>query len=442
MPLLPMLCQALLSGLLSGQPASTPRPNILLIVGDDQAWTDFGFMGHPHIQTPNLDRMARSGRNFPHGYVTSSLCSPSLSALLTGRYPHQTRLTSNEPPLPAGIAPGARYKDPVFLRQVARMQGFLREQPRLPALLQDAGYLTLQTGKWWMGDPKASGFTHAMTHGLAEKGGRHGDAGLEIGRTTLEPIIRFLDEAQAGGKPFFIWYAPMLPHQPHNPPERLLAKYRDKTPSIHLAKYWAMCEWFDESVGQLQSQLEKRGMTNNTLVAHLSDNGWIQDPDKPRFMPDSKQSQYDTGLRTPILLHQPGTLRPARLETPVSSLDLTTTLLLAAGIQPPVSMAGINLLADPVVKNRGPVFGECFQHDAADLERPAASLTYRFMVDGPLKLVVPNPATVQAEKKPGRGLGKELYDLAADPLEEKNLLATRAEDAARLEKKLDAWWKP
>ena len=122
--------------------------------------------------------------------------------------------------------------------------------------------------------------------------------------------------------------------------------------------------------------------------------------------------------------------------------DLTTTLLLAAGIQPPVSMAGINLLADPVVKNRGPVFGECFQHDAADLERPAASLTYRFMVDGPLKLVVPNPATVQAEKKPGRGLGKELYDLAADPLEEKNLLATRAEDAARLEKKLDAWWKP
>lgn len=423
-------------------PGNSAPPNILLIISDDQAFTDYGFMGHPTIQTPNLDKMAQKGRKFNKGYVPSSLCSPSLSALVTGRYPHQTRLTANEPPMPAGVEKAKRYRDPRFLAEVARMQGFLRQQPRLPALLKDHGYLTLETGKWWMGNPRASGFTHAMTHGDPSRGGRHGDTGLEIGRTTMEPITRFLDEAKTVGKPFFVWYAPMLPHQPHNPPERLLAKYRGKHPSLHVAKYWAMCEWFDETIGDLLGHLEKRGLRDNTLVAYVTDNGWIQDPQKPQFRADSKQSQYDTGLRTPIILHQPGRIAPATIDTPVSSLDLTTTLLRAAGLTPPPSMSGINLLDDQAVKNRGPVFGECFLHDAVDLDRPEASLTYRYVVDGDWKLVVPNPSTVQAEKKPGRGVGRELYRLRDDPLEENNLLASHPDTAAQLERKLDTWWKP
>ena len=423
----------------SGNPAP---PNIVLIISDDQAFTDYGFMGHPVIQTPNLDRMARKGKLFNKGYVTSSLCSPSLAALVTGRYPHETRLTANEPPLPAGVPAAKRYQNPKFLAEVSRMQGFLQSQPRLPALLKDAGYLTLETGKWWMGDPKLSGFTHGMTHGDPARGGRHGDAGLEIGRTTMEPISSFLDEAKSAGKPFFVWYAPMLPHQPHNPPERLLAKYRGKNPSPHVAKYWAMCEWFDETIGTLQSQLEKRGLTDNTLIAYVTDNGWIQDPDKAQYRKDSKQSQYDTGVRTPIILQLPGKIAPASIDTPVSSLDLTTTLLRAAGVTAPASMRGINLLDDQAVKNRGPVFGECFLHDAVDLDRPAASLTYRFVVDGEWKLVVPNPATVKAEKKPGRGTGLELYRVGTDALEERNLASSHPDQVRALEKKLDAWWKP
>ncbi len=426
-------------------PLADPRPgapNIVLIISDDQAFTDYGFMGHPTIQTPNLDKLAQKGRLFNKGYVPSSLCSPSLSALVTGRYPHQTRLTANEPPLPAGVDKAKRYQNPRFLAEVARMQGLLQNQPRLPALLKDAGYMTLETGKWWMGDPKLSGFTHGMTHGDPARGGRHGDAGLEIGRATMEPVGRFLDEAKTAGKPFFVWYAPMLPHQPHNPPERLLAKYRGKNPSIHVAKYWAMCEWFDETIGTLRDQLEKRGLADNTLIAYVTDNGWIQDPQKAQYRPDSKQSQYDTGLRTPIILHYPAKIAPVSIDTPVSSLDLTTTLLRAAGQSPPASMSGINLLDDQAVKNRGPVFGECFLHDSADLDRPAASLTYRYVVDGDWKLVVPNPATVKAEKKPGRGIGRELYRVATDPLEERNLAASHPEEIRRLEEKLDAWWKP
>ena len=98
----------------------------------------------------------------------------------------------------------------------------------------------------------------------------------------------------------------MMPHSPHNPPQRLLDKYRHKVPTLETAKYWAMCEWFDETCGQLLDSLESRKLTNNTIVVFLADNGWIQDPGADRYAPRSKQSPYDGGLRTPILVRWPG----------------------------------------------------------------------------------------------------------------------------------------
>ena len=132
-------------------------------------------------------------------------------------------------------------------------------------------YLSLQTGKWWQGNFKRGGFTHGMTKGL-----RHGDEGLEIGRKTMQPIFDFISTAKSEQKPFMVWYAPMMPHDPHTPPERLLAKYRDKTPSLHVAKYWAMVEWFDETCGQLLDHLDQQGVADNTIVIYVTDNGWIQ----------------------------------------------------------------------------------------------------------------------------------------------------------------------
>jgi uncharacterized sulfatase len=117
----------------------------------------------------------------------------------------------------------------------------------------------------------------------------------------LGPIRRFLEETR--GKPFFLWYAPMLPHQPHDPPERLLAKYRAEGRSEHEAKYWAMCTWFDETCGALRAMLEELGLAENTLTIYLADNGWIQDRDRPAFDVRSKRSPYEGGVRTPILLH-------------------------------------------------------------------------------------------------------------------------------------------
>ena len=87
-------------------PAAEP-PNVVLIISDDQAWTDYCFMGHPHVRTPHLDRLARESLTFRRGYVPSSLCCPSLASIITGLYPHQHRVTSNDPPLPPGMAPRA-----------------------------------------------------------------------------------------------------------------------------------------------------------------------------------------------------------------------------------------------------------------------------------------------------------------------------------------------
>src|SRR5262249_62092611 len=82
------------------QRPQTPAPNFLLIISDDQGWTDYSFMGHPQVRTPHLDRLAAQSRLFPRGYVPSSLCCPSLVSVITGQYPHQHRITSNDPPLP------------------------------------------------------------------------------------------------------------------------------------------------------------------------------------------------------------------------------------------------------------------------------------------------------------------------------------------------------
>jgi uncharacterized sulfatase len=326
LPFLLLLAIALLMIYPHGQAAD--QPNVVLIVSDDHAWTDYGFMGHPQIQTPHLDRLAAESLCFRRGYVTSSLCCPSLATILTGQYPHQHRITSNDPPLGKGDQPGVpRLRNPQFAAGREIMNGFMDEAPSLPRILGRQGYLSLQTGKWWQGNFQRGGFTHGMTKGDPQSGGRHGDEGLEIGRKSMQPIYDFIRTAREQQKPFFVWYAPLLPHDPHTPPQRLLQKYRGKTPSLHVARYWAMVEWFDETIGQLMDHLKSSGLDENTIVAYVADNGWIQSPGNPRYAPRSKQSQYDGGLRTPIMIRWKGKITPAQPDVPVSSIDLAPTPL-------------------------------------------------------------------------------------------------------------------
>jgi uncharacterized sulfatase len=422
-------CSSGVAGGLADRP-----PNIVLIIADDMGFADYGFMGHPVIRTPRLDRLASQSVTYRRGYVTSSLCSPSLASILTGRYPHQHKITGNDPPLPRGNGRSPE-RDPRFRAQRAQMINYFDGMQTLPRLLSSEGFLSFEAGKWWGGSFQRGGFTHGMTHSDPDRGGRHGDAGLSIGRAGMGPVFDFIEIAQAQKAPFFVWYAPMMPHQPHDPPDRWLAHYRDKAPSPQVAKYWAMCEWFDETCGQLLDFLDSRQLAGNTLVIFLADNGWIQDPHADRYAARSKQSPYDGGLRTPILIRWPGRLTPRSSETPVSAIDVAPTVLSAIGRKSLHGMEGINLLDERAVAARPAIFGEIFTHNAVDIEAPASSLRYRWVVAGGWKLIAPDRGNVRDGEL-------ELFDLRNNGGETRNLAREQPDRAADLLRRLDAWWTP
>jgi uncharacterized sulfatase len=400
-------------------------PNVVLIISDDQGWTDYGFMGHKEVKTPHLDRLARQGRVFPRGYVPASLCCPSLATILTGLYPHQHRITSNDPPNPKRLPAAQFYRSEDFTSGREVMNRHLEAVDTLPRLLAKKGYRSLQTGKWWQGSYRRGGFTSGMT-----KGQRHGDDGLIIGRKTMQPIYDFIASARKDDKPFFVWYAPMMPHEPHNPPPRLLDRYKTRTKSLPVARYWAMVEWFDETCGALLDHLDREKLADSTLVLYLADNGWVQNPEGRGFV-RSKRSPYDAGLRTPIVLRWPGKVKPGKSDALAISIDLVPTVLAAVGLKPTPAMQGIDLLDEKALSRRKTIFGECFTHDAVDLDRPAASLQWRWVIDERWKLIVPRSGT-----------GSELYDIVADPDDRMDLAAKEPERARELRKKLDGWWKP
>ncbi|GAB5443258.1 MAG: sulfatase [Fuerstiella sp.] len=434
-------------GVSSADAADRP-PNIVMIISDDQTWTDYGFMGHPVIETPHLDRLAERSAVFRRGYVPIALCRPSLVTMITGLYPHQHGITGNDPWRSPSIPPDE------YAASRAKLIAKLDECPKVPELLKQKGYLSHQSGKWWEGNFSRGGFTHGMTRGFPQPGGRHGDDGLKIGRETMQPVFDFIDTAVEQEKPFFVWYAPFLPHTPHNPPKRILDKYLAEDRPVALSKYYAMCDWFDETCGQLIDHLDEAGQTDNTMIVYVTDNGWIQKtpqtevPDgwKTSFAPRSKQSPYDGGTRTPILVSWPGKVRPENRAEIVSSIDLAPTMLAAAGIEVPAEMPGIDLV--PVLNGkralrRQYLFGESYAHDVADIDNPEETLLYRWVIDGPWKLLLTYDGKVNRYKAVHQRTDKrpQLFHLVNDPHETKNLAAQNPQVVARLASALNDWWQ-
>lgn len=430
---------------------AAPKPNIVLIISDDQGAGDYGFMGHPHVQTPHIDKLAAQSLSFPRGFVPSSVCCPSLATIITGLYPHQHKITSNDPPLSPDAKAKAKGERGSSPQLTALWNAMLDKTPTLPRLLADAGYLSFQTGKWWHGDFKRGGFTHGMT-----KGSRHGDKGLDIGRKGLQPIYDFIAESRKQQKPFFVWYAPMMPHTPHTPPERLFRKYADKTDSPHIARYWAMCEWFDETCGELLAHLESEKLAENTIVIYVTDNGWIQSPTEAWFAPKNKTTPFDAGHRTPILVRWPGHVAPKKSESLASSIDIMPTLLAALGMPAPQGLKGINLLDDKAVASRQHVFGEDFTIRSQTLDDPAANIMWRWVSDGRWRLILPRTFEAEGVLKtipPDKyrlpyllatlqSAQPMLFDLQADPSEEKNVATDHPEIVSKFRAKLDAHWTP
>jgi arylsulfatase A-like enzyme len=397
--------------------SAAERPNVVLMVADDQGWTDFGFTKHPTIRTPRLDRLAEQSAVFPNGYVPTSLCRASLATLLTGLYPHQHRICCNDPP--AGEDRSA-------------MHPFIKTAPALPRLLAKAGYQSLQTGKFWEGHYANAGFTDGET---TDKD-RHISRGKpQIGRQTMKPIFDFID--RQGDKPFFVWYAPMMPHLPHTPPKRILDKYTSARRDPAQAKYFAMCEWLDETCGLLLDNLDHRKLTEKTVVIFVVDNGWIQVPvaskPHPAFGgPRGKRSPYDGGIRTPVLIRWPGHVKPGRYDDLVTTADIVPTILAACGVEAPKAMHGLSLLDVAAHKGklaRQAVFGEIYEHTSSNLNRPAVDLCYLWVRKGDWKLIL----DTKTRKT-------ELYNLAKDPFEKDNRADSERERVAALTRAVEAWY--
>ncbi|MEZ5302515.1 MAG: sulfatase [Verrucomicrobiales bacterium] len=445
LPFTPLVAAAIFA---AGAATAADPPNIVLLLSDDQAWTDYGFMGHDAIKTPALDKLAAGGATFRRGYVPTALCRPSLMCLATGHYASRHGVTGNDPS--PKLAP-PRSPDYQALRDklIAKIEAF----DTLPELLAAQGYVSFQSGKWWEGSAAHGGFTAGMTHGDAKRGGRHGDVGLKIGREGMEPVLGFIDKAVADQKPFYLWYAPFLPHTPHTPPQRLLDKYTAPDRPEALAKYYAMCEWYDETCAAILDHLDAKGIAENTLVVSLTDNGWIQRTPQTgvpegwtqAFAPRSKQSPNEGGTRTPIIYRWPARIKAGERPELATSLDIFPTMLAAAGAPIPEGLPGLNLLpqlASGEAIARDTIFGESFAHDIADLDNPQASLLYRWVIEGKWKLLLTYDGEVgrygnthpRTEKRP------QLFDLIADPTEEKNLAAENPDVVARLAKKLEDWY--
>ncbi len=393
-------------------------------------------MGHPHIATPHLDTLAAESLTFTRGYTAVPLCRPSLSTMITGLYPHQHGVTGNDPDLPdKGVNPQAGRGNPKYEHYYQTIIQNFEKHPNLVRDLTARGYLALQTGKWWEGDPKmTAGFTHAMTVGTG-KGDRHGGAGLKIGREGLAPITEFIETA--GDTPWLVWYAPFLPHAPHTPPQALLDKYLKVAPSEPVARYWACVEWFDQTCGDLLRSLDEKKLRDHTIILYACDNGWIQNPDEAnRFAPRSKQTAYEGGVRTPIMVSWPGQVKP-RLETNhlASTIDLWPTLAALLQTQAPKNLPGINLTDARATAQRQAIFGEQYAHNMADVDEPTRSLQHRWIIEGDWKLIVPDLRSQTSGQS-------ELYHLAIDPWEKADLAASQVRRVRTLERKLDQWWKP
>ena len=444
-------------------------PNIIFILSDDQAWGDYSFMDHPHIQTPNIDQLAKESATYTRGYVTSPLCGPSLASIITGKYAFQHGQTGND----AGnsnrdasrwIKSGYPLDEPKktvkkksnnYLFSKERNDQFdvikskFYKHKLLTEYLSDKGYRSFQSGKWWMGSWKEGKFDAGMTHGDYNRNGRHGDEGLKIGREGLDPIFNFIDQTQKENVPFFVWYAPFLPHTPHNPSKELLEKYIEVAPNESVAKYWAMCEWLDQTVGDLMRHLKEKSLDKNTLVVYTTDNGWIQSNKRNRYAPRSKRAPHEGGVRTPIMFKLPGVIEPEmNHSTLVSNIDLVPTVLSFLNVKNN-KLPGINVLDNEKLEKRQTLFIECYNHDILNVEKPTETVLYKVALNKKWKLMVPNTDLVIRDFIDPRsnyyGFYSnqiQLFDLEQDPQEKINLAKRYPEIVEEMSSQINEWWQP
>ncbi len=425
-------------------PASNQAPNIVLLIGDDHGWPYFGFMGNPIVKTPNLDALVHRGVVFTRCHAASSVCLPTLNAMLTGLYPYQYETAGN---LKTAANPNGRDEPDLIKHLIPNDVHLLTRE------LAKKGYVSFEGGKLWHVTFDEAGFTEGMTSSTGDKSNIHpinvmaGAEGLQLGRVTNQPVYDFID--RHASEPLFIWYAPMLPHNPMDPPEKYLKLYDDHPElSASAKKYYANCTRFDDAAGQVIEYLRARGQLQNTIFIYFNDNGWEQAP-AVEYTGDvvgsalggdrGKLSAHEFGFRTPLIFAGPGINKPARKDGFVSQLDLFATILDFAGAPAAPRSDGHSLRAAVEGRedfSRPEIIGSMAQIRVTP-DRPATGGNPWANSEQAFYITTPRWHLIHYET---RGVD-QLYDKTADPEERTDVAAGHPDVVMELTKKINAWKK-
>jgi len=388
------------------------RPNVLLIMTDDQGYGDNAYNGNPLLRTPVLDRLASQSVRFRRFYV-SSVCAPTRASLLTGRYHLRTGVW--------GVTGG---------RETMRS-----EEVTIAEALKAAGYRTGLVGKWHLGEhypcvPHNQGFDEFTGFRLGhwnryldpplERNGKAFQAKGYISDVFTDEAIAFIDRSES--EPFFLYLAYNAPHSPYIVPDRDYDRFEGKGLSVPVASTYAMVENLDRNLGRLLSHLDQTGLADNTIVLFLCDNGPAGETRFNAGLRGKKASVYEGGIRSPLWVRWPSVLKPKDVDGAAAHIDVYPTLLSLCKVSRPAGPAidGVDLAAAMTGSEKIPE-RMLFSHNAGNRERS------------------PYPGAVR-ESRWSLINGKELYDLAQDPGEQKDVAATNPEVTSRLRKAYEQWF--
>jgi arylsulfatase A-like enzyme len=444
------------------------KPNFLFILADDLGWKDLGCYGSSFYETPNLDRLAATGMRFTNAYAACPVCSPTRASILSGKYPARTATTDwfgAPQPDTAHKHKGTRFK-PLLPAQYTPELSL--EEENLAEALKASGYATFFAGKWHLGHeafhPENQGFD--VNKGGHHKGSPHpGGYFAPYGNPTLEdgPEGEHLPDRLARetnsfidahrDAPFLAYLSFYSVHTPLQSRKDLTEKYKAKKAAMgdlepiwgeegarklrlvqEHAVYAGMVEAMDAAIGTVLDHLEESGLADNTVVFFMSDNGGLSTseghPTSNLPLRAGKGWLYEGGIREPMLVRAPGHTKPASLcDTPVTSTDFYPTMLELAGLpaKPKQHVDGESMV--PLLKG-----GDALKRDAIYWHYPhygnQGGTPGAAIREGDWKLIE------YFEDKP-----VELFNLAKDMGETRNLAGEQPERVAQLRGKLDAWQK-
>jgi arylsulfatase A-like enzyme len=432
-------------------------PNLVLIYADDLGWKDVGYNGSDYHETPNIDRMAKEGMLFHHGYAAAGNCAPSRASLLSGTYTPRHHV----------FAVGDTRRGPKQFQRlipIPNKSGLAPDNVTLADALKSAGYATGIFGKWHLDGkngaaPGEQGFEVVFDSQKGSPNTRLDRPEDPKGIFSINAAAGdFMEKSKAAGKPFFAFVSHHGIHTALEARPASLAKFKGKAPGMqHSDPLYAACLYdLDEGVGKLLARLKELGLAENTLVVFTSDNGSTQQSSQEPLR-GNKGGYYDGGIREPFIAHWPGTIKPgSESQLPVHQVDLFPTFLAAAGAAVPDGkvLDGENLL--PLLKQTGMLSRDSlYWHFPGYLEQPVirgregdVRLGFR---SRPVSVIRKGDWKLHLfheewqldggrAKLPGNG-AVELYDLSKDPGERNDLAASELTKANELLDELLGWIK-